>query len=616
MAKWGAYSTSFPGTTAPAGWFGYGTRTYSDNKLHFPITGSNFAGLTRHGDDLLASHIFCKMEVAASGQGGIDLYDGGTIRLAWLHSGTSLTARINGSTIATLTYSATDHAWLKIREAAGTAYFETSPTGADGSWTVRASGATPAGMDTADCDLHAGGGTAGGGEYTFASFNIPGAGGPNEYDEPLVDTASTSDAVTAVLGALEAPADTASTSDAVTEALTLVEAVLDSATSADELGELVGYLEEVSDSLAGADALSSVASLNEFVASTASIDDLLVDEASSSASEDLADAAWLVDHLADAASGTESLADAASSSDAASDQRAFAETAVDAATSADALTDSRGGSEALTDALGASEALVDQHAAVETPADTLTSTDSLTEGDGQIFHYEEIVNSSFSGADAVSDALASLVDLADLVEGSDASSDDLSMSELIVIYTSLEDLIADLFAGIDTAEDLLTAIDTAQDRASSDVVFPDSPIGVVRVVTSDVDLRAVATFAIQEITAMLADRTLKEGQLLPPFQVRLGFADSSEDLTEFVGLSTPVTLTMKTRGSNVAAKIDAAAATVRAVGAGWVDVEYEWQEGDTDTTGLYFCEFTFDVGGKSLPAPTTNYIAVRVIPTL
>lgn len=41
-----------------------------------------------------------------------------------------------------LTYSATDHAWLRIREAAGTLYFETAPDGV--TWTTRKSVATPA----------------------------------------------------------------------------------------------------------------------------------------------------------------------------------------------------------------------------------------------------------------------------------------------------------------------------------------------------------------------------------------------------------------------------------------------------------------------------------------
>lgn len=173
MAKWGAYSTDFPNSTAPLGWTGYGTRTFSDNKLHVPITGSNYGGLTRYGDDLLASAVYVKVEPGTSGQGGIDFYDGGTVRIQMYVSGTSFVGRIGGSTVFTLTYNATDHAFWQVREAGGTVYLETSPSGADGSWTTRGSGATPAGMDTADVDLYGGGGSAGGGEFQFSKFNRP-----------------------------------------------------------------------------------------------------------------------------------------------------------------------------------------------------------------------------------------------------------------------------------------------------------------------------------------------------------------------------------------------------------------------------------------------------------
>lgn len=186
MAKWATIQTDFPGsgTTLPSEWFGYGTRSISGNKLRYPITGSNYAGATRYDEDLTDSHIFCRVEPGATGYIGIDLYDGGTIRIQMLWNGGTFTCKINGSTVVSPTYNATNHAWWKIRESGGTVYFEASPSGEDGSWTTLGSGSTPAGMNTADCDLNAGGGSATS-EAAFSSFNIAGSGGGGATSRPL-----------------------------------------------------------------------------------------------------------------------------------------------------------------------------------------------------------------------------------------------------------------------------------------------------------------------------------------------------------------------------------------------------------------------------------------------
>ena len=62
-------------------------------------------------------------------------------RLQFRDQAANLSARYTiggvGTTLATLTYSATDHAWLRLREAAGTVFWDTSPDGV--TWTNRAS---------------------------------------------------------------------------------------------------------------------------------------------------------------------------------------------------------------------------------------------------------------------------------------------------------------------------------------------------------------------------------------------------------------------------------------------------------------------------------------------
>lgn len=114
---------------------------------------------------------------------------------------------------------------------------------------------------------------------------------------------------------------------------------------------------------------------------------------------------------------------------------------------------------------------------------------------------------------------------------------------------------------------------------------------------------------------MIVDRTIKQDNLIPVLAVRLGFASDDENLADYITTSTPVTFTMRQRGTD-SPKIDAAEATVVAVGANAVDVEYAWAAGDTDTLGLFFGEFEFTVDGKTVHAPTGSFISLRVIPRL
>lgn len=96
-----------------------------------------------------------------------------------------------------LTYSPTDHAWLRLREAAGVLYWETSPDGT--AWTVGRSSESPAWV--ADMNLSvimAGHRNNGTDDYAeFDSFNIARAGfvAPSDRQAaglgPLVRTGST-----------------------------------------------------------------------------------------------------------------------------------------------------------------------------------------------------------------------------------------------------------------------------------------------------------------------------------------------------------------------------------------------------------------------------------------
>jgi hypothetical protein len=82
----------------------------------------------------------------------------------------------DGSAVV-LTYSATTHAWLRLRESAGVLYWDTSPDGS--TWTNRRSSASPAWVGDVNLSVimagHRNNGTADFAE--FDSFNVARAGG-------------------------------------------------------------------------------------------------------------------------------------------------------------------------------------------------------------------------------------------------------------------------------------------------------------------------------------------------------------------------------------------------------------------------------------------------------
>lgn len=172
MVKWHTITDDFPGTALGAQWSGRGTRSVSGNKLRFPITGSNYGGASDYAEDLTDSYIMARVERGLTGYAGIAIYtgNGATMQLRIQVNGSNLEMRVAATTVATIAYDATAHAWMRIREAAGTSYLETSPDGL--TWTVRHSAANPADLTICDADIFGGGGAADGGEATISKFNL------------------------------------------------------------------------------------------------------------------------------------------------------------------------------------------------------------------------------------------------------------------------------------------------------------------------------------------------------------------------------------------------------------------------------------------------------------
>jgi len=84
-----------------------------------------------------------------------------------------------------LAYSPTDHAWVRLREAAGSLYWETSPDGV--TWTVRRTAASPTWVSNANLSVVlAGHRDSGTGDYSqFDNFNIVRSGGLRSLQRSL-----------------------------------------------------------------------------------------------------------------------------------------------------------------------------------------------------------------------------------------------------------------------------------------------------------------------------------------------------------------------------------------------------------------------------------------------
>lgn len=107
---------------------------------------------------------------------------------------------------------------------------------------------------------------------------------------------------------------------------------------------------------------------------------------------------------------------------------------------------------------------------------------------------------------------------------------------------------------------------------------------------------------------------VKQGDYGTALVVDLNYEDDDFDITDAVEVTTDVVFIMTPRGSTDTPTINREAGTVTAVdtAAKTVTVEYRWQDGDTDTVGIYDAEFEFDLSGGPATAPTRDHITVIV----
>lgn len=137
------------GVIAPE-WFSVvGSVTETGGRLVVDSTGGGYQWVDTLDIAGLANSSFTvEVPVVASGGDGGDSFlsvyfnGGSTFLLIGEHTGVLYTDVWDaGNNVETLTYNATDHRWWRIREAAGTVYFEVSPDGT--TWTVVRSLPTP-----------------------------------------------------------------------------------------------------------------------------------------------------------------------------------------------------------------------------------------------------------------------------------------------------------------------------------------------------------------------------------------------------------------------------------------------------------------------------------------
>lgn len=190
MAKWDAYTYDFPGSTLDSTWFeSQAGWVVTGNRLGIPSTGSdpsaNVYTNNTGSSDLIASYIILKVEPDSTG-GYVQINlqqwsNSANIVEIWTDiTNSKLTVRSGGVTTDVGYSTLADVLWWRLREAAGTLYFDTSSTGT--SWTNKwslANASTTYTLNDTFLRILGGNWRANGTDYGyFSKFNLPPGGPP------------------------------------------------------------------------------------------------------------------------------------------------------------------------------------------------------------------------------------------------------------------------------------------------------------------------------------------------------------------------------------------------------------------------------------------------------
>lgn len=132
---------TFEGTSFGAAWTGsYGTSSVSGGRASIGAAASYSGRTSLTNATLTGAEMLVEINgTVAAGQSWYFLYNSGT-GPGWGNEGGTLVTYSNAGTSVIGAYNATTHRWVRIREAAGTMYWDTSPDGV--TWTQRRSEAT------------------------------------------------------------------------------------------------------------------------------------------------------------------------------------------------------------------------------------------------------------------------------------------------------------------------------------------------------------------------------------------------------------------------------------------------------------------------------------------
>lgn len=273
--------------------------------------------------------------------------------------------------LASTAYSAVTHAWLRVREAAGTTYWDTSADAT--TWTTLHSVSNPIVVTAVQLVVKAGEwADEAAGATTVAVDNV----GAAPMAVTVTDTAGLTDAAARVVAAVRTASDVAGLTDAATAAQSLTRTVSDTAGLTDSASKALTAARTASDSAGLTDTVSRALAATRTVADAAG----LIDTASATvaAVRTVADGAGLTDAASVELAGVRAVADLAGLSDAVTRTVSASRTAADIAGLVDAATTVMSRTRTVTDLAGLTDSTTTQLVLARAITDTAGLTDSVT----------------------------------------------------------------------------------------------------------------------------------------------------------------------------------------------------------------------------------------------
>jgi hypothetical protein len=300
--KWATTTNTGGSVTVVSGELTLNQNWDSDSvSLPYPWTGV----ISVSGYEFAGSSIYCRSKKhVASSNGWMVQIVMGVINVTndegvgWLHDDTNLRAKIWNDlgdqwevSVGSLTYSSTDHAWLRVREASDTFYWDTAPdsSGSPGSWTERFS-YSKTGAGVSFDDMAAFLGTAGA-KFTMRTYHFD-AGlsaanittnpkfdgvntnvGGTTYNDASTEAATATHSQTTTVGAAAARTETATAAHVQVNTLDRVGLLTEAATATESSISSFAFAHGTTETAAMTDSSTYTHSINGDITETAAMTD-------------------------------------------------------------------------------------------------------------------------------------------------------------------------------------------------------------------------------------------------------------------------------------------------------------------------------------------------------